>query len=546
MLGFRSLTVPLAIIAAMAIAAPFEQADVVVPQEDVVVPQTEEIQGSSCEVKACGCICKADVSRDTCARAKTQLADRKTREEMCHALEENEKVVQDVKDFDCSKLSISGIKGLSCTQDPHELDQVDDEASDDEASDDEENDEENDEASDDEDEAPVTGLFADNVDFDQRARTAQGKLDAQYMWMAKVMGKASLHSGSCKPATTGKKPARAMSCGRRLLNDEAFLAAAQKSDTPASRKLLGSCGCRGWTQIGPVCVQPCHEHGANSHDSGAYCHRPCDQHGQIALRVGCGLGHDRVCVETSGDCFNRHFSRAISVAEIMMFVGTAGASSAAMKSAAQASKLATANKGRRALAAFARSMKKSVVKMKNNAMKNSYIKSQVSQFSAGVRDRILENGATLLLASNVPTDWGAVATEIAATVDPSGVVGFGASFIPPKSCQDQVYVKGGIPTTFGSGPDYDALEIVEGRWDWTETRMWACAHAAPYTQFSTQHLDPRHGDACFKPGGPFKGGGDWRCPTGCTKVSHAPWCGMAGNVHAPCRVKVHKDRKSVV
>jgi len=63
-----------------------------------------------------------------------------------------------------------------------------------------------------------------------------------------------------------------------------------------------------------------------------------------------------------------------------------------------------------------------------------------------------------------------------------------------------------------------------------------CAKAAPYTHFSDQRTDPQHGDTCFKPGGPFKGGGDWRCPTGCTKVMYQPWCGQAGRLSTPCRV----------
>ena len=63
-----------------------------------------------------------------------------------------------------------------------------------------------------------------------------------------------------------------------------------------------------------------------------------------------------------------------------------------------------------------------------------------------------------------------------------------------------------------------------------------CAGVAPYTNFSDQRSDPKHGNACFKPGGPGKGGGDWQCPVGCKKVSSAPWCVEAKNNTAICRV----------
>ena len=57
-----------------------------------------------------------------------------------------------------------------------------------------------------------------------------------------------------------------------------------------------------------------------------------------------------------------------------------------------------------------------------------------------------------------------------------------------------------------------------------------------YSKFSDQSYDENHGNACFKPGGPFKGGSDWECPAGCTKVGVKPWCGEAEDTAAPCRV----------
>ena len=64
----------------------------------------------------------------------------------------------------------------------------------------------------------------------------------------------------------------------------------------------------------------------------------------------------------------------------------------------------------------------------------------------------------------------------------------------------------------------------------------SCAGVAPYTSWLDQTSDAKHGNACFKPGGPGKGGGDWNCPAGCTKVGRAPWCGEASDTTKACRV----------
>lgn len=64
----------------------------------------------------------------------------------------------------------------------------------------------------------------------------------------------------------------------------------------------------------------------------------------------------------------------------------------------------------------------------------------------------------------------------------------------------------------------------------------SCAQADPYTMWTDESSDPNHGNACFKPGGPFKGGGDWQCPAGCTKHHRVPWCAEDSDDTAPCRV----------
>jgi len=282
----------------------------------------------------------------------------------------------------------------------------------------------------------------------------KGKHDAQYEWAAKAIAKSMMHSDACKPPTRGKDPPRHMDCdacmgiwGRRLLG--------RASPVPYPC----NCGCRGWTQIANLCVQPCHEHGSYSEDTGAYCHKPCNREGQLALHTGCGLGHDRVCVKDSGACVMRWVDRAWSFADILLFVGTAGASSG-MKAAASTARTAGMKAGMKAMKS---AMRASAKKLAAKVAKKGFVKKQLQGFPQGLRDRILENGATMLLASNPPTDWGAVALEIAAVVDPTGVVGFAKGFIPPKDCNDAVYFVDPIPATTG-GPDLDALDETLARY----------------------------------------------------------------------------------
>merc|ERR1712166_862642 len=63
----------------------------------------------------------------------------------------------------------------------------------------------------------------------------------------------------------------------------------------------------------------------------------------------------------------------------------------------------------------------------------------------------------------------------------------------------------------------------------------SCAQAGPYTVWADESSDSQHGNVCFKPGG-FKGGGDWACPVGCTKIHSVPWCIDDNDHTAPCRV----------
>ena len=63
----------------------------------------------------------------------------------------------------------------------------------------------------------------------------------------------------------------------------------------------------------------------------------------------------------------------------------------------------------------------------------------------------------------------------------------------------------------------------------------SCAQAAPYTLWTDESSDSQHGNACWIPGGSGKGGGDWACPMGCTKINQSPWCSDDKDNTAPCR-----------
>jgi len=303
-------------------------------------------------------------------------------------------------------------------------------------------------------------LDADTVDpdlflLDTQGKRVKAKRDDQYMWAAKAIAKAEIHGDTCKPPTNGKRAPREMRCttGRRLLGDPAFLAAANMS----SRKLLGrlSCGCQGWTQIGVVCFQPCSEHGAYTHDSGFYCHKPCNREGQLALRTGCGLGHDRVCTDGTGGCVNRHLNRLWAAFDVAMFIASLGSSSAITVSMKTAKTVGL----KAGLAALKSSLKASAKKLAKRVATKGWVKKQLASQTKSTQEAIMESGATLLLASNLPTDWGSVALEIASAVDPTGVIGFATGFVPPDSCDDSVYFKEPLPAAT-SGPDVAPLDSV--------------------------------------------------------------------------------------
>mmetsp|Transcript_33142 Transcript_33142/g.53808 ORF Transcript_33142/g.53808 Transcript_33142/m.53808 type:complete len:841 (+) Transcript_33142:42-2564(+) len=279
----------------------------------------------------------------------------------------------------------------------------------------------------------------DVLRLDETGKRVKGKHEEQYIWAARAHAKASLHASSCKPSTRGKKPARHMDCD--LCWGWGFI--------PHPCR----CDCRGWHQHANLCFQPCTEQGDHSVDTlGHYCHKPCTVDGQLALTEGCGWGHTRVCVE-KGKCAAHIFNNfIIPVAEILFSAATFG-SGTAVKSAMKG--------GMKALGKALRTGAKNLArKLKTK----KFITDQMKAYPAGVQDRILEGGATMLLASNIPSSWGSAALEIAAVVDPTGLISFGKSFVPPASCEEMVIFDEKFPGE-GAGGDDDALDAKTNAYD---------------------------------------------------------------------------------
>jgi len=74
----------------------------------------------------------------------------------------------------------------------------------------------------------------------------------------------------------------------------------------------------------------------------------------------------------------------------------------------------------------------------------------------------LQNGCTLFLASSLGSDpdYGQIALDIAATLDPTGVVGLAMHFVPPEQCDDMVHMKP-FPSEEAGFPDLDVLHALD-------------------------------------------------------------------------------------
>jgi len=245
--------------------------------------------------------------------------------------------------------------------------------------------------------------------------------EAMTQWATVAIGKAMLYFDTpCKPETVGKPAGRHMDCDACWAGIFPY---------PCN------CNCRGWNQVLNLCFQPCHERLPYSYDSGLYCHKPCDQPGQNTNTVGCGLGHDRVCMKDSGACVSRHVMRAVDIAGVLMNVipglkaGFKGAK-AAWTGAIGAGKGAGWRAAKDAMAGAA---KEAAKKFSNTVGIDDAFK-----YMKGAKDRILEDAAVRFMAANPPNDDTDVLLEIAKMADPTGVVSMVAGWIPPASCDVQV------------------------------------------------------------------------------------------------------------
>jgi hypothetical protein len=273
-----------------------------------------------------------------------------------------------------------------------------------------------------------------------------GKHDAQYAWAAKAMAKATLAGDKCKPATKG----------RAYRNVDCDACWALFIPHPCN------CNCRGWVDalgLPGLCNEPCT--GEWRDYDGSYCHKPCDRYHQLALRTGCGFFHDRVCVKDTGSCLARWVNRAWSLVDILIAIGTSGAGKS-MKAAVEL----TAEIGLKATMKLLKSAMKEAAQALVKKVKDlGFIKDSMRGKNKDLNERILENGAVMLLTTSIPTDWGAAAWEIAAAVDPTGVVGFIKDFIPPDDCDQTAYMDDPYPAD-ADGPDWDALEADRSENSW--------------------------------------------------------------------------------
>jgi len=273
-----------------------------------------------------------------------------------------------------------------------------------------------------------------------RARRKPTNDDEMKTWASNAIAKSLLFSDGpvCKPATVGKARPRHMDC------DICFWG-------PFPHPC--NCGCRGWTQILSLCIQPCHEHEEFSFDSGAYCHKPCDRQGQIDATTGCGFGHDRKCVESSGDCAQLWATRIVDLVEVLANilpgVGTA------LKGAGKAARLAYKG-GKAAALAAARKVLTTQARDAVTRVKNmKFITDAFKDYSLKRKDAILEAGALKFFTANLPSEsaGATIALEVAKLVDPTGLVTLTANWIPPSSCDDIAYCAiDNCPGMFAAAP----------------------------------------------------------------------------------------------
>lgn len=276
--------------------------------------------------------------------------------------------------------------------------------------------------------------------------------DDQYIWAAKAFAKFQLAGDACKPETRAKpigKPVDFSRCKVSWHFGENFRA---------------RCPCDvGYTDFGSLCYQDCTYHYGKdfTHDSGYFCHKPCNREGQVALRESCGIGHAMTCQHNGWDCVKSIATKVWAIADVLIAVGTLGASSAISAASKTAKTGGTFMDGVRAMRS---ALAGSVTSMAKNLKKSPQwptIYRKVNGYIADhLLDSILENGATLLLLNTIPQEENSALFLLAQIVDPTGIVGLVTEFTNKKSCDDSAYFPDDFPPN-KTGASSDCTGILE-------------------------------------------------------------------------------------
>jgi len=220
-----------------------------------------------------------------------------------------------------------------------------------------------------------------------------------------------------------------------------------------------NCNCRGWKQFGLVCLEPCG--GEFTQDIKPWCFKSCSD--TVKLHTGCGfIPGERTCVKNDHQCISKYVNHAINIMDVVLFFCSAGTVSTLKKAVAVAMKIVKASTRKAALKI---ALKDIASEMTRKLVNNPQIKKELKQYSYDVGQRILEQGAVLLIASNLneitkaSEDIKNVVLEVAKAVDPSGMVSLVSGFVPPDDCDEVSFTK--IPEENNYLPDTEVLEAID-------------------------------------------------------------------------------------
>ena len=219
-----------------------------------------------------------------------------------------------------------------------------------------------------------------------------------------------------------------------------------------------NCNCRGWNQVGAVCYEPC---GGGEVGILKNCFESCSD--TIALHTGCGLiPGERTCVKNDNECINKYANHAMNIFDVVTFFASAGTVSTFKKSVTVALKIAKSSTRK----AFLKTALTDIAsEMTRKMVNNPQIRNELSQYGTAVGQRILDQGAVLLIASNLEEiteaseDIKFVALEIAKAVDPSGMVSLVSGFVPPDDCDEVTFTK--MPKPNNDLPNTEVLDAID-------------------------------------------------------------------------------------